>query len=99
MSVLHLNESEFDAKITSAPLAMVDFWATWCGPCKMLAPTIEKIGESYGGKALIAKVDVDQCQDLAARFPNDRRRYTAGKHEIIDRLLEEARRWRAAGSL
>ena len=68
MSVLHLNESEFDAKITSAPLAMVDFWATWCGPCKMLAPTIEKIGESYEGKALIAKVDVDQCQDLAARF-------------------------------
>ena len=47
---------------------MVDFWATWCGPCKMLAPTIEKIGESYEGKALIAKVDVDQCQDLAARF-------------------------------
>ncbi len=69
MSVKHFtNSAEFDSAIQTAPVAMVDFWATWCGPCKMLAPTIEKIGESYGGKALIAKVDVDQCQDLAARF-------------------------------
>lgn len=69
MSVKHFtNSAEFDSAIQTAPVAMVDFWATWCGPCKMLAPTIEKIGESYEGKALIAKVDVDQCQDLAARF-------------------------------
>ena len=69
MSVKHFtNSAEFDSAIQTAPVAMVDFWATWCGPCKMLAPTIEKIGESSGGKALIAKVDVDQCQDLAARF-------------------------------
>ena len=68
MSVLHLNESEFDAKITSAPLAMVDFWATWCGPCKMLAPVIEDLGGKYDGKAVVAKVDVDQNQGLAARY-------------------------------
>ena len=68
MSVLHLNESEFDAKITSAPLAMVDFWATWCGPCKMLAPVIEDLGGKYNGKAVVAKVDVDQNQGLAARY-------------------------------
>ena len=69
MSVKHFtNSAEFDSAIQTAPVAMVDFWATWCGPCKMLAPTIEKIGESYEGKALIAKGDVDQCQDLAARF-------------------------------
>lgn len=69
MSVKHFtNSAEFDSAIQTAPVAMVDFWATWCGPCKMLAPTIEKIGESYEGKALVAKVDVDQCQDLAARF-------------------------------
>ncbi len=69
MSVKHFtNSAAFDSAIQTAPVAMVDFWATWCGPCKMLAPTIEKIGESYEGKALIAKVDVDQCQDLAARF-------------------------------
>ena len=69
MSVKHFtNSAAFDSAIQTAPVAMVDFWATWGGPCKMLAPTIEKIGESYEGKALIAKVDVDQCQDLAARF-------------------------------
>ena len=69
MSVKHFTNSvEFNSAIQTAPVAMVDFWATWCGPCKMLAPTIEKIGESYEGKALVAKVDVDQCQDLAARF-------------------------------
>ena len=68
MSVLHLNESEFNEKIASAPVAMVDFWATWCGPCKMLAPVIEDIGKKYDGKAVIAKVDVDQNQSLAAKF-------------------------------
>ena len=68
MSVLHLNESEFDAKITSAPLAMVDFWATWCGPCKMLAPVIDSIAGKYGDKAVIAKVDVDANPGLAAKY-------------------------------
>ena len=48
MSVLHLNESEFNAKIPAAPVAMVDFWATWCGPCKMLAPVIDSIAGKYG---------------------------------------------------
>ena len=68
MSVLHLNESEFDTKITSAPLAMVDFWATWCGPCKMLAPVIEDLGGKYNGKAVVAKVDVDENMSLAAAY-------------------------------
>lgn len=68
MPVLHLNESEFDAKVGSAPLAMVDFWASWCGPCKMVGPVIESLGGQYEGKAVVAKVDVDQNQGLAARY-------------------------------
>ena len=68
MSVLHLNESEFNAKVSSAPVAMVDFWATWCGPCKMLAPVIESLGGKYGDKAVIGKVDVDSNQGLAAKY-------------------------------
>ena len=68
MSVLHLNESEFNAKIPASSLAMVDFWATWCGPCKMLAPAIESIGGKYGDKAVIAKVDVDANPGLAAKY-------------------------------
>ena len=68
MSVLHLNESEFNAKIPASSVAMVDFWATWCGPCKMLAPVIEDIGAKYDGKAVVAKVDVDENQALAAKY-------------------------------
>lgn len=68
MSVVHLNESDFQEKISSAPAAMVDFWATWCGPCRMVGPVIEDLGKQYEGKALIGKVDVDQNQGLAARF-------------------------------
>ena len=68
MSVLHLNESEFNEKIPTAPIAMVDFWATWCGPCKMLAPVVEDFGKKYEGKALIGKVDVDENQALAGKY-------------------------------
>lgn len=68
MSVLHLTQSEFTAKLADAPIAMVDFWATWCGPCKMLAPAVEDLGAKYEGKAVIAKVDVDENQGLAAKY-------------------------------
>ena len=68
MSVLHLNESEFNEKIPAAHIAMVDFWATWCGPCKMLAPVIEQLGDKYEGKVLVGKVDVDENQALAAKY-------------------------------
>lgn len=68
MSVLHLNQPEFNEKVPAAPIAMVDFWATWCGPCKMLAPIIEQLGRDYEGKALIAKVDVDDNQGLAGTY-------------------------------
>ena len=69
MSVKHFtNSAEFDSAIQTAPVAMVDFWATWCGPCKMLAPVIEDIGAKYDGKAVVAKVDVDENQALAAKY-------------------------------
>jgi thioredoxin 1 len=68
MSVQHFKTADFDAAVNAAPLAMVDFWATWCGPCKMLAPTVEKLGEAYAGKVLVGKVDVDEEPDLARRF-------------------------------
>ena len=68
MSVKHLTNASFDEAVDAAPLAVVDFWATWCGPCRMLAPVVEKLGEEYGEKVLIAKVDVDAEPDLAMRF-------------------------------
>ena len=67
MALIHLTNEAFD-KATASGLAMVDFWATWCGPCKMLSPVIESIGGQYEGKVLVGKVNVDEEPDLARRF-------------------------------
>lgn len=68
MAVIHLNQEQFDKAVPAAPIAMVDFWAEWCGPCRMLGPTIEKLGQDYEGKALIGKVNVDEDGELARRY-------------------------------
>ena len=63
MGIKHFKTAEFDAAVAAAPLAMVDFWATWCGPCKMLSPVIDGLADRYEGK-----VNVDEEPDLARRF-------------------------------
>ena len=68
MSVKHVKTAEFDAMMEEAPLAMVDFWASWCGPCRMLGPVMEELAAQYEGKALVAKVNVDEEPELARRF-------------------------------
>lgn len=68
MAVKHLKTEEFDAAVGEAPLAMVDFWAPWCGPCRMVGPVIEDLGTQYEGKAVVAKVNVDEEPKLAERF-------------------------------
>jgi len=66
---LHLTETNFDQEVLqSAEPVLVDFWATWCGPCQMVAPIIDELARDYNGKAKIAKVDVDQAPHLAAKF-------------------------------
>lgn len=67
MAILHLTESEFNKTVESGPV-LVDFWASWCMPCKMLAPIMEDLAEKYDGKVTIAKVDVDTEVALASRF-------------------------------
>lgn len=57
-----------DAIENASGLAMVDFWAAWCGPCRMVAPIVEQLAGEYAGKVTVAKVDVDENQRVAARF-------------------------------
>lgn len=64
---IELKEDNFDQEISSG-VSLVDFWAPWCGPCKMLAPVIDKLAEEYEGKAKICKVNTDEEGNLAAKF-------------------------------
>jgi thioredoxin 1 len=69
MATMHLDESSFPSEVllSDTPVA-VDFFAEWCGPCKALAPVLEKFSEGYAGRVKIAKVDVDHNPGLAQRF-------------------------------
>lgn len=66
--VKHFKTAEFDAAVNAAPLALVDFWADWCGPCRMLAPLVDQLAGQYDGKVLVGKVNVDEEPELARRF-------------------------------
>ncbi len=66
-NVLILNETNFDETIAGG-VVLVDFWATWCGPCRMIAPMIDQLADEFAGKAKVCKVDVDECASLAVRF-------------------------------
>ncbi len=65
---MKVTEENFNAIIGSDKPVMIDFGATWCGPCKALAPRIEEIEKEYEGRAVVGTADVDECSDLAAQF-------------------------------
>ncbi len=66
-SVLSLNSASFDATIKQGTV-LVDFWAPWCGPCRMQLPILEEVASQTAGRATIAKVNVDEAPELAGRF-------------------------------
>ena len=69
MAELVLTEQNFEEEVLRAKQpVLVDFWATWCGPCRMLAPVIEEIANEYEGKVKVGKVNVDDERELALQF-------------------------------
>jgi thioredoxin 1 len=66
---IELTKSNFKSEITDSPLpAIVDFWATWCMPCRMLMPVVEELAKEYEGKVKVGKVNVDSDNELAGQF-------------------------------
>ena len=68
-NIVDLTETNFEAEVVGADVpVLVDFFATWCGPCRMLAPVLESLSEEFAGRVKFAKLDVDQAPGLAALF-------------------------------
>jgi len=65
---VHVTDTSFDKVIRENPLTMIDFWASWCGPCRALAPIIQELADEFAGKVFVGKLDVDENPSTAERF-------------------------------
>lgn len=65
---VEITDSNFNEIVTKNDVVLVDFWAEWCGPCRMIAPMIEELANEYDGKAIIGKLDVDNNQESSIKF-------------------------------
>ena len=67
--IKHISDASFEADVLqSAQPVLVDYWAEWCGPCKMIAPVLDELATTYNGKLTIAKMNVDENRDIPAKF-------------------------------
>jgi len=68
-TVVHVTDATFDEEVLKSEIpVLVDYWAEWCGPCKMIAPVLEEVAEGYEGKVKVCKVDVDSNKEAAAKY-------------------------------
>lgn len=63
-----ITNTNIEEILAASQPVMIDFWATWCGPCRMLTPIVDDIAAEYEGRVLVAKCNVDDCEDIASRF-------------------------------
>ncbi|MEZ5727563.1 MAG: thioredoxin TrxA [Burkholderiaceae bacterium] len=69
MSIKHVSDGSFEAEVLNADLpVLVDFWAEWCGPCKMIAPILDEVSRDYDGRVQVAKVNVDENQGTPSKY-------------------------------
>jgi len=66
--IVKLSDADFDTGVKAQPLMLVDFWAEWCGPCRMIAPILEELAGEYADRLAVGKVNVDENRQTAARF-------------------------------
>jgi thioredoxin 1 len=87
---LTIKSDNFDELVMKSDKpVMIDFWAVWCGPCRMVAPTIDKLAEDYKGRAVVGKVNVDEESDLAEQFRvmSIPTLYVLKKGQVVERLV------------
>ena len=63
-----INDANIAEVLASGKPVVIDFWATWCGPCRVLGPTVEEVAEEYADKAIVAKCNVDDCDDISMKY-------------------------------
>lgn len=68
MAVMHFDVNGFQEALSTGKPVLADFFATWCGPCKMMSPIVDELAQLFEGKAIVGKIDVDECMELAEEY-------------------------------